>query len=400
MGHIIQLKDHTINQIAAGEVVERPASVVKELVENALDADAKRIFVSLKEGGRSLIEVLDDGVGMDEEDAMLSIKRHATSKLKAVSGLTQITTMGFRGEALASIAAVSRFELLTCHNEIQGGMRIRMDGGGEPSMVREGFPRGSKIRVEELFFNTPARRKFLRTAQTELRRVQDILVNLALPHWQVHFRLANHNRMLIDWPRASSLGERVLQVFGKPMRGQLLPIECEDGHVQVLGLVSHPTHPKASRRWQYLFINQRSVKAAGIRFSVEQAFRTLLMHGRHPAFILLINLPSEEVDVNVHPAKSEVRLRNMRLVQSVLTVSIHRQVVQQVREQVLSTTSDDAHTPRHLHDAGTQPAATEIALADHAHNAPFPLLHAATSAAQSRTTPEPPPNPTPSPMEQ
>ncbi len=385
MGHIIQLGEHTINQIAAGEVVECPASVVKELAENALDAKAGRIFVSLKKGGHDLIEVLDDGVGMDEKDAMLSIKRHATSKLQVASGLHQVTTMGFRGEALASIAAVSRMDLLTCSDELEGGIRIWIEGNGQPKVTHEGFPRGCKVRVEALFYNTPARRKFLRSAPAELRRIQDSLVNLALPHWRVHFRLTHHDRMLIDWPRASSLGERVLQVFGKKVRQKLLAIELQDGSVHASGLVSHPTYPEASRRLQHLFINQRAVRSIGVRYSIEQAYRTLRMPGRYPAYILLLNLPNEDVDVNVHPTKLEVRLRNIELVKSVLTTEIHRQVEYTVRQQALTMTDAEAKPNQPFQDVATAQFPTTQTPLNHAlHTLPI-RVNPPNSPATNRT---------------
>ena len=328
------LPDSVANQIAAGEVVERPASVVKELLENALDAGATQISVTLREGGKTAMTVLDNGSGMDEADALRSIQRHATSKLHEEAELAHIATLGFRGEALASIAAVSRFELVTCADEAAGGTRLAVEGGVLQETGRVGFPRGTKVVVEELFHNVPARRKFLRATATELQHVQGAFVNLALAHPGVHFRLVHNGRPLHDLPRCATLAERVYQLFGRELHEGLLPAAGEAPALRFAGLLSHPSHSKSSRRWQYLFINGRPIKNAGINHAVYQAYRTLLMTNRHPAYVLMLDLVPEEVDVNVHPAKSEVRLRNPQLIHTVLADQLGRQLRDGARRAV------------------------------------------------------------------
>jgi DNA mismatch repair protein MutL len=328
------LPDRVINQIAAGEVVERPASVVKELLENALDAGATQISVTLGEGGKSLIAVLDNGGGMDEADALLAVQRHATSKLRDEAELACIATLGFRGEALASIASVSRFELVTSADETGAGTRLALEGGELRERGRVGFPRGTKVTVEELFHNVPARRKFLRATATELQHAQGMLVNLALAHPGVQFRLVHNGRPLQELPRCATLAERVYQLFGRELYEGLLPVEGEAGALRFAGVLSHPSHSRASRRWQYLFINGRPIRNAGINHAVYQAYRTLLMKERHPAYVLMLHLAPAEVDVNVHPAKSEVRLRNPQLIHTVLADQLHRQLLDGSRRAV------------------------------------------------------------------
>ena len=333
-GRIRLLSEGLINQIAAGEVVERPASVCKELLENALDAGATRITVQVEGGGREAITVLDNGVGMGPEDALLSVQRHATSKLRTAEELARVATLGFRGEALASIAAVARFELSTCADERQGGTRLRLEGGVLKEQGRVGFPRGTRIRVEELFFNTPARRKFLRAESTEFQHLQGAFLRCALVRPDVHFRLSHNGRAVQELPPCPTLAERARQLFGKGPQGEWMAVEGGEPRVRFEGLISHPSHSRASRRWQYLFINGRAVREAGVNHAVYQGYRTLLMKGRHPAYVLLLHLDPDEVDVNVHPAKSEVRLRNGRLVHSVLSGGIYRALMQTARRQM------------------------------------------------------------------
>ncbi|HEX7925968.1 MAG TPA: DNA mismatch repair endonuclease MutL, partial [bacterium] len=346
MGRIHLLPDAVINQIAAGEVVERPASVVKELVENALDAGARQITVTLEEGGRDLISVLDDGSGMDEEDALLAVQRHATSKLRDAAGLEAISTLGFRGEALASIAAVSRFELLTCADETLGGTRIVLDGGKLGPTGRQGFPRGTRISVRELFFNTPARRKFLRTAATEFQHTQSLLAPICLAHPEVRFRLIHNNKPVFNLGRTaaaagatsvssgtSALAERVHQLYGAELSEGLVLVEGREGTVGWGGLLSDPSHSKSSRRWQFLFINGRPVKNAGLNHAIYQAYRTLLMKDRHPAYVLRLEVDPRDVDVNVHPAKTEVRLRNPQLLHTVLADRLAKALLDSGRQR-------------------------------------------------------------------
>jgi DNA mismatch repair protein MutL len=345
MGRIHVLPDAVINQIAAGEVVERPASVVKELVENAVDAGATQITVTLKDGGRELVSVLDNGSGMDEADARLAVARHATSKIARAEDLAGIQTLGFRGEALASIAAVSRFELATCADEAAGGVSLKLaDGspagapGGAPeawTVTRLGFPRGTRVTCAELFYNTPARRKFLRSAPTEFQYTHALLAQLALAHPGVHFRIQHNGKPVASWPAAGTLSERVLQVLGPEVHEGMAEVRGAEGPLAFEGLVSLPSHGRSSRRWQHLFLNGRPIRNPGLNHAVYHAYRTLLMKDRHPAFVLKLKVHPAEADVNVHPAKTEVRLRNPQWAHTVLADKLHRALLEAGRRQAL-----------------------------------------------------------------
>jgi DNA mismatch repair protein MutL len=336
MARIHVLPERIINIIAAGEVVERPASVVKELLENALDAGATQISVTLANGGKDLISVLDNGCGMDEADAKLAVHRHATSKLEDEQGLEGIQSLGFRGEALASIAAVSRFELISCAEERVGGTRVTMAGGREEAVGRAAFPRGSKVTVQELFFNTPARRKFLRSAATEFQHIQTAFTQLALAHPEVHFRLTHGRREVSVLTACENLRERVFQLFGEAFAEGMLWVEGREGRVGFAGLVSSPSFSRASRRWQHLFINRRPIRNVGVNHGIYQAYRTLLMKERHPAYVLNLSLEPGEVDVNVHPAKTEVRLRNAQLVHTVVADRLHKALLDASRRKAFA----------------------------------------------------------------
>ncbi|MCH7476920.1 MAG: DNA mismatch repair endonuclease MutL [SAR324 cluster bacterium] len=385
MGLIRVLPEQVINKIAAGEVVERPASVVKELAENALDAGATQISLTLKDGGRDYISVLDNGSGMDEADARIAVQRHATSKIRDEEGLATVQTLGFRGEALASIAAVSRFELVTCADAETGGTRIALEGGQEKFVGREGFPRGTRVTVEELFFNTPARRKFLRTAATEFQHIQSIFTNLALAHPGVHFRLAHNQKVVSDLPGCEALVERVQQLFGAQLAEELVGVEGAEASLSFEALLSGPSHSKSSRRWQFLFINGRPIRNPSINHAVYQAYRTLLMKERHPAFVLKLQLEPGEVDVNVHPAKTEVRLRNLQWVHTVLADKLHKGLMDTSRRRAFG----GAQTPAGGATHGEGPA--HLLPAARGFQGEFPL--AAARAEEQVKEPVAPPSP-------
>ncbi len=317
-GPIKILPEQLINKIAAGEVVERPASIIKELVENAIDAGADQISVTIKNGGKNQITILDNGSGMDEDNARLAIERHATSKIYEEKDLDQIDTLGFRGEALASIASVSHFELLTCHDENQGGTRLLIKGGALEALSKTGFPRGTKITVEQLFFNTPARLKFMKTSPTEFRHIQETILHQALAWPRIQFRLTHNQQLVFSLPRGDSLEQRIYQLFGDEFQDGLLPIEHEETYLQYEGFLSAPTHAKSTKRWQYLFVNDRFVKCPPVNHAVYDAYRTLLTKNQHPVFFLKLFLDPSEVDVNVHPAKTEIRFRNSHLIHTIL----------------------------------------------------------------------------------
>jgi DNA mismatch repair protein MutL len=312
----IQLLPETLsNQIAAGEVIERPAAVVKELVENALDAGATRIEVELLEGGRRLVLVRDDGSGMARDDAELSLQRHATSKLRSKEDLFAIRSYGFRGEALPSIAAVSRFALVTCEPGALKGTRIEVEGGALLSVSDAGAPRGTTVEVRDLFWNVPARRKFLKRAQAEQAQCVEAVLRLALPRHDVHFTVREGGRVLAQaaaGPENAVLAARAEEALGREVRGNLMPIAGEARGIRVRGLAVSPAVEYGSARNVWLFVNGRAVRDRALTHAVLRAYGELMPHGRYPGAIVFLELPPAEVDVNVHPAKAEVRLADPR----------------------------------------------------------------------------------------
>jgi len=301
------LDDHTANQIAAGEVVERPASVVKELVENAIDAGATRIRVELVEGGRDRIRVLDNGHGMTSSDALLALRRHATSKVSTSEDLNRIGTLGFRGEALPSIRSVSRFCMRTRTADALEGAEIVADGAAEPIVTPVGCPPGTDIEIEELFFNTPARRKFLRRASTEMGRITEIMERFALGWPHIHFTVIHNGRKRADFPAEADLVGRMVRVLGNDICRQMAPVRLEMGYWHIQGFLAPPSIAKGSMRHLYSYVNRRFVRDKVLQHAICQAFGPVLERGRYPIGVFHLSLPPDEVDVNVHPAKAEVR---------------------------------------------------------------------------------------------
>ncbi|WP_448384171.1 DNA mismatch repair endonuclease MutL [Desulfosoma sp.] len=314
MGKIKVLSDHLCNQIAAGEVVERPAAVVKELVENSVDAGARRIRVFLEKGGRALVRVVDDGEGMSPEDALLALERHATSKIATAEDLQAIRSLGFRGEALPSIAAVSRLEMITREKEAVSGTRIVVEGGTIRTVEEVGCPAGTSITVRDLFYNVPARRKFLRTVETETAHISDMFLRLALAQPDLYWQLAHHDRTVHDFPKAASLHDRVYHVFGAAVAKSLIPVDFQTEHAAVRGLIGPPELQRANSRSLFLFVNKRPVKDTLLTHAVLTAYDTLLPKGTYPFVVLFVDVPPRLVDVNVHPTKREVRFRDPPLV--------------------------------------------------------------------------------------
>jgi DNA mismatch repair protein MutL len=309
----IQLLSETLaNQIAAGEVIERPAAVVKELVENALDAGALRIEVDLLEGGRRLVRVRDDGSGMSREDAELSLQRHATSKLRSKEDLFAIASYGFRGEALPSIAAVSRFTLLTCEPGALKGTRVEIDGGRVVEIRDAGAPPGTTVEVRDLFWNVPARRKFLKRAQAEQAACVDAVLRLAIPRVDASFTVREGERTLVQIAAGGSLEARTEEALGREVRGQLLPFDHSVRGIRAHGLAVSPSIEYGSARNVWLFVNGRAIRDRSLTHAVLRAFGELMPHGRYPGAIVFLDVPPAEVDVNVHPAKAEVRLADSR----------------------------------------------------------------------------------------
>lgn len=315
MSKIRVLADHVANQIAAGEVVERPASVAKELVENSIDAGASRITIEIEAGGRRLLKVSDDGEGMGRDDAVLAFERHATSKIRSSEDLAAIGTLGFRGEALASIASVAKVELTTCTEGAAVATRVTIDGGRMRDVKDAAHPRGTTITVRDLFFNIPARRKFLRAEATETFHLTNLVTHYALAHPEIAFTFVNNGREVVRAAAAKDLRERAYQVFGGDFLENLLEVDGGHGEIaRVTGYVSAPRDRRTSRDSQYLFVNRRFVRDRMIGRSLSEGYRSILPHGVYPAALLFIETPLEEVDVNVHPAKTEVRFRRQAAV--------------------------------------------------------------------------------------
>ena len=306
------LPDDVANKIAAGEVVERPASVVKELVENALDARATRIVARIVAAGRQLIEVQDNGHGMSEQNALLAIERHATSKIRSAQDLDAIKTLGFRGEALASIASVSRFLLTTRRAADAEGTRLRVDGGVLRTVEKTGAPPGTTISVNRLYFNTPVRAKFLKGIATELGHCIDVVQRHAFAHEGVAFQLFHNDKALLDIPERATLRERVALIWGLAFSREMVEVDTEEGGFRVRGLVGSPGLTRTGRSHQFFFINGRPVVNRVLQYGLADAYRGLLTVGRHPVGLLLIEANPRLVDVNIHPTKREVRFREDR----------------------------------------------------------------------------------------
>ncbi|MBQ3442001.1 MAG: DNA mismatch repair endonuclease MutL [Selenomonadaceae bacterium] len=307
MADVKLLDTSTINKIAAGEVVERPASVVKELVENAIDAGARRIEIEIQNGGKALIRVTDDGTGMSIEDAALSVKRHATSKLSTAADLQRITTLGFRGEALPTIAAVSKFTLQTRRAEDELGTKIKIDGGKLQDTHEIGCKVGSTVLVEDLFFNTPARLKFLKSTPTEANKIHDFIVKLALSRPQVAFRFINGNRTALATPGNGNLLDTLSAIYGTELTDSLLTLKRDDDSLKLAGYVTKPNILKSYRGWQTFIINGRVVENRTISKAVDEAYKSLIPKTGFPLAIVIIDVPQSSIDVNVHPQKIEIK---------------------------------------------------------------------------------------------
>ena len=323
---IQQLPDTLVNQIAAGEVVERPASVVKELVENALDAGAMRVDIDLEEGGIRLIRIRDDGGGIPADELALAISRHATSKIASLDDLEKVATLGFRGEALPSIASVSRFALSSRTAAQEHGVRLEVDGGRIAPAQPQPHPAGTTVEVRDLFFNVPARRKFLRAERTELGHIEEWLRSLALARPDVELRISHNGRLSRHYRPVRDDGEhlrRVAEALGEEFTAQCLQVEHAGAGLRLRGWVGLPTAARSSADQQYFYVNGRAVRDRTVAHAVRQAYADVLFHGRHPAFVLFLECEPRQVDVNVHPAKHEVRFREQRLVHDFIYRTLH-----------------------------------------------------------------------------
>jgi len=322
MSSVIRLlPDHVANQIAAGEVVQRPASVVKELLENAVDARATSIKLVVKDAGKTLIQVIDNGKGMNEIDARLCFERHATSKIAAAEDLFQLQTKGFRGEALASIAAIAHVELKTKEKNSELGTHIIIEGSNVISQEVAVVPDGTSFSVKNLFFNIPARRNFLKSDQVELRHVIDEFERVALAHKDIHFVFINNGSEIFHLP-ISNMRQRIVNVFGGKTNEKLVPVQETTEIVEINGFVAKPEFAKKSRGEQFFFVNNRFIKSGYLHHAVTAAFEGLLRDGTHPSYFLYLNLPPNSIDINIHPTKTEIKFDDEQALYAILRATV------------------------------------------------------------------------------
>ncbi len=310
MPHIQKLSPHVVNQIAAGEVIERPASVVKELLENSVDSGATRIDVALEQGGLELIRISDNGSGIASDEMLLAVTSHATSKLRDADDLFRVATLGFRGEALASIAAVSHLTLRSCSESEQAGALLEVNGGSLSPVTPFGCPKGTVVEVRNLFFNTPVRRRFMRTSQTEFGHASEAFARVALAYPDIHFTLEHQGRRLYDLPPTDRWRDRIVTFFGDELRENLIWIDNSDETLRLSGYAASPSINRGNNRMQYVFLNGRYIRDRSLQHALGEAYRGLIMTGRYPVAFLRLDMQPELVDVNVHPTKLEVRFQD------------------------------------------------------------------------------------------
>ncbi len=332
MKRVHLLSTNLANQIAAGEVVERPSSVVKELVENSLDAGADQIDLEIEKGGIALIRIRDNGAGIHHDDMSLALSRHATSKIANFDDLSHLNSLGFRGEALPSIASVSRLKVMSRYQGEAQAWQLSVNGGEtEPKPQPVAHPQGTTIEVRDLFFNTPARRKFMRAERTEFKHLEDVVRRIGLSRFDVGISLKNEQKQVHQWRAASDQEgrrRRIAAICGKPFVEQSAEIDFERGGLRLWGWVGLPTFSRSQADLQYFYVNGRMVKDKVIAHAVRKAYQDVMYHGRHSAFVLYLELPAEEVDVNVHPTKHEVRFRESRMVHDFLFSSLYRSLAE------------------------------------------------------------------------
>jgi DNA mismatch repair protein MutL len=408
MGRIQVLSETVANKIAAGEVVERPASVVKEMLENSLDAGATRIKISVEAGGKKLIQIVDNGCGMVRDDAMLAFERHATSKIKDAEDLLSVATLGFRGEALPSIASVSRLRMETRAEDEAAGTVIEINGGKIARVEDAGLPLGTSITVRDLFFNTPARKKFLKAESTELSHIASLVTHYALAHPEKHFELHSSTNAMLVAPPVSGYSERVYQVFGKETLDQLIPVAArqalehvglpqpppwrrkeiaedgeevspaDPGEIRVHGFVSKPEIQKLNRNSIFVFVNGRLIRDRLVQHALTEAYRNIIPPTVYPVVLLFLELPAGEVDVNVHPSKTEVRFRQQSVMHDFVRDSVRaalmkaRPVPQFVTEMRAHATASQALTPGALTPGAEWHPSSGAAAAV---QAPWPMTH-------------------------
>ena len=387
------LPSHLINQIAAGEVVERPANALKEIVENSLDAGATQISVELAGGGIKLLRVCDNGCGMEADDLPLALSRHATSKIKNLSDLEHVKSMGFRGEGLASIASVSRLTLTSRTAQNAHAHQIRASDGALGEVAAAAHPVGTTIEIAELFFNTPARRKFLKSENTEYAHCATMLERLALANPAVSFSLKNNGKAVFDYP-AQTLPERVAAIVGAAFRAASLPIDCHAGEMVLRGFVSKPTFAQGKSDKQFFFVNNRFVRDKVMLHAVKQAYRDVLHNQITPAFVLFLDLPPEMVDVNVHPTKTEIRFRDSQAVHQLIFHSLNK-VLAETRADVTESVSNAGAIlqQRFATDAPRLDAASDATSLSGSLKTETPAAHAVANGSSGSSSPKSAPMP-------
>jgi DNA mismatch repair protein MutL len=316
--NIIILDTKTINQIAAGEVVERPASIVKELLENSIDANSSRITVELESAGKKMIRVTDDGSGIKPDELKLAFEKHSTSKISNINDVYQLSTLGFRGEALASIAAVARLECISCTAQSQSGRKLVLEGGSVKSFSELGCPKGTTIKVMDLFYNLPARCKYLKSDQTELAHIIDVITHLAIFHYRISFKVIHNGHELLNFPATSNQINNMINVYGKELARELLPIQSQYleistqymGKIKIDGFIGKPSVTRSDRSYQSIYVNGRYVESKIVNDAIKESYRSLVMKNRFPLVILFIELDPSTVDVNISPTKIQIRFEN------------------------------------------------------------------------------------------
>ena len=344
----IQLLDQkTIDNIAAGEVIERPASVVKELVENAVDAKANAVTVEIKDGGMTLIRVTDNGIGIPKDQVKTAFLRHATSKIRSVEDLLSVSSLGFRGEALSSISAVAQVELVTKTAESFSGVSYKIYGGEEEAFEDIGAPDGTTFLVKNLFYNTPARRKFLKSATTEAGYVEQMMVHIALSHPEISFKFIHNNKNKIYTSGNGKVKDIIYHIYGRDVAGALIPLEAQNEDVKVTGFVAKPYVSRGNRNYESYFINGRYIKSSIIYKAIEEGYRTFTMKHRYPFVCLDFKIDQELLDVNVHPTKMEIRFRNGREIYELVVDAVRAALLQKdLVQDVLRETPKKKELPK------------------------------------------------------
>ncbi|MDP2625020.1 MAG: DNA mismatch repair endonuclease MutL [Candidatus Peregrinibacteria bacterium] len=348
MGVIRILPDQLINQIAAGEVIERPASVVKELVENSIDAKATHITVEIQKGGIDKIIITDDGHGMDEMDSRMAFERHATSKIQSVDDLFQIHSLGFRGEALASIGAVSKIMVQTKTAAALSGTRLEMEGGKDPVVTAAGCPVGTKFEISNLFFNTPARKKYMKSDQTEYRHVLETVQDLALAHPEITFKFLSNGRTIFDLIKTEEMTARIGGLFGRSVSSEMVEVFYGGSDLQISGYIGKPHTARATRKYQYFIINGRAVQDHRLAYAIKEGYSNLIPASQHPLFVLSITIDPKRIDVNVHPRKLEVRFENPQEIFRVVKSSVHAALSREQMTQNVPLRDRNLEMPAYL----------------------------------------------------